>query len=141
MKTLMLIAGVIGFSLSTSAAFADLDEADAKALEQTKAMLQDQKKIEAFAATNKDAAQAHQNVKTLLGNNPADTADLYKMSADIFDKMAKDAGGDPAVMQQMLQEALKNPAAFANQLSPEQKAKISELAGKVEARKPTGAPR
>ena len=129
--------------LSSTASFAQnakpLDANDQKALEQTKAMLNDRKQVEAYTKTNKEAASADQQVNALMGGNSADSAEVYKLSSDIFDKLAQDSGGDPAAMQKILADAMKNPSAFAQKLSPEQRAKLGELAGKAEAVKPSAS--
>ena len=71
----------------------------------------------------------------LMGNSPQSNQDLSNTSASIFSDLAAKTGGDPEKLKKLLEEAKKNPEAFANQLSPEQKAAISELARKIESNK------
>jgi hypothetical protein len=138
MKTTLLLALLFTANLA-QAQSKPLDKDANKAVQDTKAMLNDPSQINAYAKENKEAAQANDNVKALMGGNAADTADVYKLSADIFENLATESGGDPAAMQKMLAEAMRNPAAFAQKLSPEQRARLTELAGKAEAHKPSAA--
>jgi hypothetical protein len=71
----------------------------------------------------------------LMGDKPKDKQDLSDTTASIFNDLAKKTGGDPEKLKKLLDEARKNPEAFANQLSPEQKAAISEFAKKIEEHK------
>lgn len=116
-----------------------LDAASQDALQKTKALLTDQAQRDQYSKTNAEAAQADQNLKALMGNNSADTAQAYQLSSEIFDTLVKQTNGDPVALQKILSEAMKNPAAFAQQLTPEQKAKLSGLAQKAEAVKPSAS--
>lgn len=139
--TSLLLTTALTLSVS-HAAFAQssgLDANSQKALDETKAMLNNRSQIDAFTKSNSEAAQADQNVKALMGNNAADTSAVYQLSSDIFETIAKQTNGDPAAMQKLLSEAMKNPAAFAQKLTPEQRAKLSGLAQKAEAVKPSAS--
>jgi hypothetical protein len=68
----------------------------------------------------------------LMGNNPNANQDLSNTTASIFADLAAKTGGDPEKLRKLLEEAKKNPEAFANQLSPEQKKAISNLATQIE---------
>lgn len=71
----------------------------------------------------------------LMGNNPNANQELSNTTASIFADLAAKTGGDPEKLRKLLEEAKKNPEAFANQLSPEQKKAISNLATKIEDNK------
>ncbi len=95
-----------------------LDDASEKALQETQALLGDQKQIQDFAKTNPDAAKANSNVQTMTGGNSEDSANVYRLASDIFGDMTKETGGDAAGMEKILANAMKNPQAFADKLSP-----------------------
>jgi hypothetical protein len=113
-----------------------LDPSNQDAVNQTKQVMTDPEKLKAATANDPQAKQADENAERLMGNK-TDTADLYKLSADIFGNVASDANGDPAKMQESLNQALKNPAGFADSLTPDQAAKLHQLTNKVESRKPS----
>lgn len=69
---------------------------------------------------------AVQKVKQ-LGDPRGQSEEIFKLSSQVFEKMAKDLQGDPAAMQKFLDEASRNPAAFAEQFSPEQKQRLKEI--------------
>lgn len=71
----------------------------------------------------------------LMGNKPKDKQDLSNLTASIFNDVASKTGGDPEKLKKLLDEARKNPEAFAKQLSPEQKAAISDFAKRIEDNK------
>ena len=117
-----------------------LDDASTTALQQTQAMLGDQKQIQEYTKTHPEAAKANSQVQSLTGGNSADTAGMYKLASDIFGNMTKDSGGDEAGMQKTLANAMKNPQAFAEKLSPDQQAQLKSLSTNIESRQPTSNP-
>lgn len=68
----------------------------------------------------------------LMGNNSSANQDLSNTTAAIFADLAAKTGGDPEKLRKLLEEAKKNPEAFANQLSADQKKAVSDLAKKIE---------
>lgn len=119
---------------------AKLDPASAEALQQTQAMLGDQKAMQEFAKTNPDAAKTMNQVNTMTGGNEADSAAVYKLAADIFSDVTKESGGDAAGMEKILADAMKNPQAFAAKLSPEQRQQLQGLTKSIESRAPSTVP-
>jgi hypothetical protein len=117
-----------------------LDDASTKALQQTQALMGDPKAIGAYAAAHPDAQKANSDVKSLTGGNAEDSAAVYKLASDIFGNMAKESGGDAAGMSNTLAQAMKNPQAFADNLTPEQKAQLKTLTTHIESHAPTSAP-
>lgn len=108
-----------------------LSKEDQKALDKTQQMLRDRSQVEAYTKKNPEAANTDANVKALMG---PDTDAAYDLAADILADLVKQANGDPAKLMELLENAKKNPEAFAKKLSPAQQDKIRGLANKVEER-------
>lgn len=68
-----------------------------------------------------------------LGGSSENTDDIYGLAADVFGELMKEAGGDPLKAQELVQEATKNPAAWASKWTPEQQAKLKALSGRLPA--------
>jgi hypothetical protein len=114
----------------------DLDEDGAQALQQTQQLLKDQ------AARDKslkdpEAVKADSEVKNLMG---ADTQAMYELTADILPTIVKEGHGDPAQIQVIMNQLLKNPESLASKLTPEQLSRLKAMAKRVESRQPTAAP-
>ncbi|MEK7691130.1 MAG: hypothetical protein AAB425_08930 [Bdellovibrionota bacterium] len=104
-----------------------LDAASQEALEKTQRMLENaQAREEAIHKTGDRAVQVDQRVKA-LGGSADQTQKIYQLASEIFGDLAKEAGGDPIKLMQMMEAAQKNPEAFGNKLSPAAKAKIHQL--------------
>lgn len=109
------------------AARAELDKASQEALEKTQALLRDPNQRNAAIKDNKDAQRNHESLESLLG--AGNTNGVYDISAEVFEKLVKESNGDPVVMQQKLQEAQKNPEAFAKKyFNSSQQARIKQMA-------------
>jgi len=117
-----------------------LENSEAQALQETQAMLGDQKQMQEWAKTHPDAKQSMNNVSTLTGGNEADSAAVYKLASDIFANMTKETGGDAGGMEKILAEAMKNPQAFASKLTPEQRQQLQNLSKSIESRSPKASP-
>jgi len=104
--------------------------ADEKALQNTQDMLRDQQGRAAEIQRSERARQVDQGVRNLAGSQQ-NTDDIYGLAADVFANITKEAGGDPEKMQKLLNEAQKNPAAFAEKWTPEQKAKLKDIGTKI----------
>jgi hypothetical protein len=137
---LLVAAAFAVLSLNAHADPAKLDHASENALQQTQAMLGNQKAMQDYAKTNPDAAKAMNQVSTLTGGNEADSAAVYKLASDIFSNMTKESGGDAGGMEKILAEAMKNPQAFASKLTPEQRQQLQSLTKSIESRAPSTAP-
>ena len=86
----------------------------------------------------KEAIQKHpqgqaadQKVKEIAGS-PENEAAIYELAAAVFGDVMKEAGGDVTKAQQMLNDGLKDPEAFAKKWSPEEQAKLHSIAEKSE---------
>lgn len=128
-KILTLLA--IFAILHVPSAFA-LDKDDEDALKDTQKVLTDEEALKAFTKDNKDAAGAVNQVNKLTNGNKAQNAEVNAISSDIFTDMVKSTNGDSAQIQEKLQQALKDPAAFMNSLTPEQQARIRGLASEID---------
>lgn len=75
------------------------------------------------------AQKAVQNVRTVTGGNAQMEQAVWQVAAEIFGNMK---GKSPEEMQAALAEAQRNPQAFANSLTPEQKRKIEDIAKQLQ---------
>ncbi|MES2857023.1 MAG: hypothetical protein V4692_14235 [Bdellovibrionota bacterium] len=133
----VLVGAIVGFG---APALAELDAGSSEALVETQTLLTSPEALKAETAKNPKAKQVDDNVKFLMGNE-AQAAEVYKLAAEIFGTMVQKSNGDPEQLQKLIMEAQKNPAAFGQSFTPEQKAQIKSLGAKAEGRKPTsGAP-
>jgi|GEM_PF-1073880 len=134
-RILLVLCLVVGtaFSVSIHSQEAEgLSESDLKALQETQELLKNPSLRQEYLKENPDAAKTDQNIRS-LGGNKENTEELYSISADIAAILVQKSGGDTAKMQLMLQEALKNPDAFADVLSPSQLQRIKSVANKIDA--------
>ena len=110
---------------------AELDQAQQKGLEDTKALLNSASQRNEFIKTDKNAQAADAKVEQLTGSGANKDA-VYGISADVMDKLTKSTNGDPAKMQEILSDAMKNPEGFYNQyFDDSSKAKVRGVAGKI----------
>lgn len=107
-----------------------LDNASKEALDKTSTTLRDPKE-RAKAVNENDKTKAADKQLQRVTGNPANTQKAYEISADIMETMVQQTGGDASKMQQMLEQAQKDPEGFYNKLTPEQRKQIQELAGKI----------
>jgi hypothetical protein len=106
-----------------------LSKDDQKALDETQEMMRDRSAIDAYAAKNADAKAADAQVKALMGDQ---TDATYDLASEIFGDLVRQANGDPVKLMKLVEEAKKNPEAFAKKLTPEQKAKINSMATTID---------
>ncbi len=111
-----------------------LDQTDEDALKDTQALLHSQQRMEDFAKTNPDAQKALGDVHRLTNGDPAAKAEINSISSAVFEDMVRSNNGDSAALQLKLQQALKDPKAFMQTLSPEQQARIRALASEIDAK-------
>jgi hypothetical protein len=113
---------------------AQLSQDDQKALQETQDLLRDQKQRDEYIKSSPDAQKTMDQVKTLGGSQQNMDA-MFNISADIFQSLVNEAGGDPVKLQMLLAEAQKNPEKFFNKLSAQQKENIRKVAGDIEKTK------
>jgi hypothetical protein len=149
--TSLLIAFIATFVVSlvaSSAQAADAvknelqatDAQNAEALEKTQALLRNRDERNKAINAAPDSQSNHSELEKLVGAG-ANTDAVYDLTADILANIVGDAKGDPLAMQQRMMDAQKNPQAFLNSLSPEQRARIKAMADKIESnRGPSSKP-
>lgn len=129
----MIILSIIFISIFT---FAELDSGSQQALEQTKALLQNQESRQKAAKDSPEATKAYENAKNLMGSEQG-TDNLFGLSSEIFEYLAKSTGGDSKKMNELLQKAATDPVGFANSLPPHLKQKIKATSKNVPASNPS----
>jgi hypothetical protein len=117
------------FFLPVAMAEEKLDANDQIALMQTQALLKDKNLREEAAKNDPKASAVMSQIKTLSGGNAGKEEEMYGVASDIFKDVATQEGGDRSKIDARLQNALKDPEAFINSLSPEQRAKMKNLIG------------
>lgn len=137
MRTSRWMMGLVSsFALAISAMGAGpeakMDARDQEALQKTQQMLTNPVLRKEGMNGDKDALRWDSNAQELTGGG-RNKEDLYKIASDIFADMAKQANGDSIKMLEQLELAKKNPEAFYNSLSKEQRDKISELSNRLPA--------
>ena len=116
----------LAFLVSLSA-YADSETR--KAVEEVQSQMQSSSFQENAAKESKEAAAVRKHVKELSGNS-SNEQDLYKLAAEVLGNMKDNS---PEEMQRILQEAQKNPAAFAESWTPEQKKRLKEISERIPA--------
>lgn len=105
-------------------------------IETQKVLTQPERRIEVIK-TNPSAQKVDAQVRELMGQN---SENLYRLSSDFLPYILQMGHGDPTKMAEILTRAARDPASFANNLPPELKAKVTNMAEKVkplpEERKP-----
>ena len=116
-----------------------LDQASEDALKDTKKLLTTPAERAKAIKGNQQAEEANRKAES-IGGSPQNTQQIYNISADVFDKMIRDSGGDSTKVQEQLLKAQGNPEAFFKNLSPEQRAAIEKLAKDIATRQSSGDP-
>ncbi len=104
------------------------------ALQETQKYLKDSTQRQQKINEDPRAKEVDQKIKALAGSDEA-AQEIYGLSSDIMGLLMQETGGDPVKMQKLLEEASKNPAAFAKRFSPEQQKKLKEISKKTPAAK------
>lgn len=103
-----------------------------EALKNTQDMMTNPSQRAEAIGGNAKAKEVDRMVNDLMGEN---SEEMYKAAAkDFMPYIVKMSDGDPKKMNEIMTQAMRNPAAFAESLPPELKQKISDLAAK--AKKP-----
>ena len=113
----------------------DLDSASQQGLQKTQKLLRSKSEREQYMEKHPEAKNADKKVDNLTAN-PKLKEQIYGVSSDVFANVVKETGGDSVKLQQLVEEAMKNPEAFYNKLSPEQKAQIRGIADQIEKESP-----
>lgn len=129
MKNLFL---TILFLVPVAALAEPTDKANQQALEQTQQLLKD-KDLRNKAIEGSDSAKA---ADSYVKKSSSDPDGVYSLSAEIMADLVKQTDGDPAKLQKLIDEARRNPSAFGENLSTEQKEKLKKLAQPRQAESP-----
>ena len=130
---LFLFAGVFGCSVALGNG---LDSNAQESLQETQKILTNPMlRNKSVQDLNTPASKDALNNAHKLGDATGQTEALFQLSSQVFEQMVKESNGDSAKLEKMMPEAQKNPEKFFNSWSPEQKAKVSEIANKIENKK------
>lgn len=110
-----------------------LDAHDEKALGQTKALLTDKAAREQAIKSDPKAVQADAFTKKVAGEK---TEDVYALATKIFERLVRKYNGDTDKLKQVLADAQRDPAAFANEFTPEEMAILKDVAAQLPQSKP-----
>ncbi len=101
---------------------------DSSALLQTQSLLAEPAQRNKIIAADPKAKKADQLAQDLMGEH---TQDMYKTAADLIPYLIEQSDNDPKKMNEILQQASRNPALFLEGLPLHLKSQISDLAKKA----------
>lgn len=107
------------------------DDDSEKALRETQELLKSPALRQQTINSNADAKKADQNLRE-LGGSQANVEEIYAITADITASLVHQANGDPVKLQELVQEAMKNPEAFHSKLTPAQIQRIKSVSAKID---------
>lgn len=107
-----------------------LDPASQEALSATLKMLMDPALRSAEIAKNQEATTIDKPVQSMVGSERL-RQEFYVLAAQIFQELTSNSGGDVAKMNEALERAKADPAAFAAMLSPQTLQRLRELSIKI----------
>lgn len=108
-----------------------MDEASQQALGETQKTMTNRVEREKIKKDNAALQQVDADVEALVGNGTNKDA-MYEAAAKILGDMAKDTDGDPDKMREVMQNAQRDPKAFLNSLSEDNKKMIRGIAEDIE---------
>lgn len=79
-----------------------------------------------------NANQAHNTARTLSGDNAAVEQEMWELAAELVPLLAEKGESDPAKMAEYLEKMRRNPAAFIEQFSEPQRARLRTLSEKIQ---------
>lgn len=123
-----LLLTQLGYSYEVS------NNIDKEAIAKTKAALLNPQERNKIIEKSPEAQKANNDFKSFLGS-AENLENAYKLVSEILEKLAAESGGDPAVMKKRLEEAAKNPAAFASSWTSAQQEQLKNIAAKTPAAK------
>jgi hypothetical protein len=130
----MRIAALLLCLISLSGRAGDLDKSSEEALAKTMEVLRSPTERGVEIKGSKRAQDADLQVKA-VGGNAQNTEKIYELAAQVMENLVKEGAGDPDKMMQILDQAQKDPSAFANRFTPAQKKLLKELAADIEKSK------
>jgi len=102
---------------------------ESKALDETLSILTSPEKRKLILDNDPKAKEAD-DFALQVGSNAANQQKIYELAAKVMTDLAKNGKWDPDKMMQILEKANKDPEAFANTFSPEQKKNASGASGR-----------
>lgn len=130
---------LLAASLTQPAWTEDLDSASKEALEKTQSLLKSKTERQKFIDKDEHAKAADKKIDALTPN-PKIKEKMYNTSSDIFGDLVKQTGGDVTKMNDLLDNAMKNPEGFYNNLSEAQQKQIRDLANQIQNFSPQNSP-
>ncbi len=107
-----------------------LDPTSQEALSATLKMLMDPALRTPEIAKNQQATAIDKQVQSLMGGEQLQQ-EFYALAAQIFQELTSNSGGDAGKMNEALERAKGDPAAFAALLSPATLQRLRELSIKI----------
>ncbi|MBC7466074.1 MAG: hypothetical protein H7256_08780 [Bdellovibrio sp.] len=104
------------------------NQIDQQALQQTQELMKNPTERNKAISQDPNAQGTDKMVKDLMGAN---SEEMYKAAADFMPYVVEKGKGDPNKMNEFIQQALRDPAAFEKDLPSDLKEKISSLAKKA----------
>lgn len=129
------IAICLSVSLFTSVVNAEeLSGVDQEALGKTTDMLKNRGEREKMKQNDAALKKVDRDVESLAGDGANKDA-IYNAAAKVMEQMAKDSNGDAIKMQELIQQAQKNPQKFLESMDESNKAMIRGIANDIEKTK------
>jgi hypothetical protein len=139
MKKSAAFACLLIFILALSASGDELDSSSTEALTKTQALLQNPSLRDKAVSASPSAQTVDAQVKALAGN-PQNADEIYKISGKVLEDLAKETGGDPAKMLQIVTQAQGDPSTLMNHLSDDSKNSIHSVSTQIDNAPTTRAP-
>ena len=108
----------------------DLDEFSNQALVETQHILVDQNSRQNAIAQSAAAHQADSQVRSIAGT-PQNAQEMYKISSDVFGEIVKKSQGNPAQVEETVDDLKSNPQNLYQNISESSRLKIKELSEKI----------
>ena len=108
----------------------ELDPASAEALSATLQILTDPALRSPEIAKNPQVSTIDKQVQALMASEQL-REEFYALSAQIFEELTRNSGGDVGKMSEALDRAKNDPAGFAAMLSPQTLQRLRELSIKI----------
>lgn len=121
-------------------AYADLDSSQTEGLKRTQQMMNNRKARQEAIKNDPKAKEIDAKAGILAGSDE-NKDEMYGLSSELLEKIAKETNGDPAKMQRLLLDAQKDPNAFYEKyFDSQEQARVRELATKIQGHGPAVAP-
>jgi hypothetical protein len=132
-----LIISPAALAQAPSGTQAESQKAMQEALLKTQQMLTNPQQRQQAIAGDKKAQETDKKVQNLLGQ---DQQKAYEISAQVLQVLVERSNGDPAQMQNLMNQLMANPALLEQYLTPENRQKITEMGKRIEAEKSLAKP-